>query len=1135
MKKQECVNVFNEGLIMDLNPLVTPNNVMCNALNATLVTMNGNENALQNDMGNGRVESAYLPQGYVPIGTTELGGIIYIVSYNPLTNKCQIGSFPSPERNVFSSDVQGALNTLTNQNFVSNNIINNTSVKLKISDTTLHAGDKFIICSDDLIDNYKSITDCYDTKPEDFKYSEENPRYLNLSIATIDSNGRIIKLSNLKRYKSNDQSIQGDYIIAKGSQESFEDDIDTYRKTIESAYNIFSSKISGQLYIIAELELINKFNVTYKCIGYADNTYTLQFQVNTAPDNLYIQYLKIEEQVIGRAVNTYYYEREEGETTTLTFEKEFSNIPENNIIDLYITPCMKFGEYQQYQTQLSIDFSLLGTGIFTNTLWKYHKNDNSMLLNWNLNANPIDTQEIVSVTIFAREFNSEKDIIIETINNRNSYSGSITSLIEFSDEFKPDTLYFCKIQTKIYDQTIEGYIYKDIYKCLYTNGIFNSVYTEDINKTDYDLISPELHYTLDFQQVDNISRSMNTKVQELCSDTEIDENIRGAEVNRYSGNIKLTPIIGFQDNYNSFSVDENNVSVEIQEDSINNTIDWKVEKSSTNVLFKDDEYMDIQPSIVDEVTEGDDYSLMKDQYSAKVSQEGNTINVAVDGLVYNKVTSNSILNNVNVTNYITPIVYNQETALKYGLEVSHATTEGSHFHMTNQFFSIGMSGGGKDDKGTGNIYYLSGSRRLVQGTEGKLGYTAPELLTEQETLLSSEDIQYTTSLIKTDLSIIPVIITNIGNGDAQFKNTEDINLKYIHIGISSGDICLLNRSLASYMNIPGPSDSDRLTAFRKTADNLDFLTVQLFMKQQNGNITATNNYFPITDVDTTIAQHYYEDISSEEVTTILPEKTTMGDIIGALLVQLYVNQGANIIQGYTVNDIEYYSTIKETWNTSMNLSLKEKDSIITNNIIKLKDTLMTSIQEAFKEYSGMDNYKCLQITSVIDDSYNHNIEYNISLPKSDLLDEYLIMKDSPKLDTYIITIGDQKVTLGSKITQSDIYYINKGSNQLVVCDQIQYMNLLNISGIQYSPDTDRISIDFGTREILYRDPVSYRVFDKFYWDYREKLLKIKDSAVELGQSIFPYYLYYRPKLNPSDVSRSVSHPNIPIFNDFKIT
>nr|DAR76552.1 MAG TPA: hypothetical protein [Caudoviricetes sp.] len=65
--------------------MTTPNNVLTDALNATITTMNGNENVLQNDMGNARVESAYLPEGYIPIGMKEYGGVIYIASYNPVT------------------------------------------------------------------------------------------------------------------------------------------------------------------------------------------------------------------------------------------------------------------------------------------------------------------------------------------------------------------------------------------------------------------------------------------------------------------------------------------------------------------------------------------------------------------------------------------------------------------------------------------------------------------------------------------------------------------------------------------------------------------------------------------------------------------------------------------------------------------------------------------------------------------------------------------------------------------------------------------------------------------------------------------------------------------------------------------
>ena len=110
-------NTFGGGLVMDLAPDTTPNEVLTSALNATLVTFNGNEMQLQNDMGNGRVETARLPEGYIPVGTCEFGDIIYIVSYNPLTNKSQIGCFPSPERNISSEEIGSTGQTLNADDF----------------------------------------------------------------------------------------------------------------------------------------------------------------------------------------------------------------------------------------------------------------------------------------------------------------------------------------------------------------------------------------------------------------------------------------------------------------------------------------------------------------------------------------------------------------------------------------------------------------------------------------------------------------------------------------------------------------------------------------------------------------------------------------------------------------------------------------------------------------------------------------------------------------------------------------------------------------------------------------------------------------------------------------------------------
>ena len=93
--KQVQVNTFNSGMNKDLNPLLTPNDVMTDCLNGTIVTYNGNEFALQNDLGNYKFKHGDLPEGFVPIGMKEFSNILYIVSYNPITDEVQVGSFPS--------------------------------------------------------------------------------------------------------------------------------------------------------------------------------------------------------------------------------------------------------------------------------------------------------------------------------------------------------------------------------------------------------------------------------------------------------------------------------------------------------------------------------------------------------------------------------------------------------------------------------------------------------------------------------------------------------------------------------------------------------------------------------------------------------------------------------------------------------------------------------------------------------------------------------------------------------------------------------------------------------------------------------------------------------------------------------
>ena len=46
MIRNETTSTFNEGMVMDFNPLTSPDKILTNALNATLITYNGNEYCL---------------------------------------------------------------------------------------------------------------------------------------------------------------------------------------------------------------------------------------------------------------------------------------------------------------------------------------------------------------------------------------------------------------------------------------------------------------------------------------------------------------------------------------------------------------------------------------------------------------------------------------------------------------------------------------------------------------------------------------------------------------------------------------------------------------------------------------------------------------------------------------------------------------------------------------------------------------------------------------------------------------------------------------------------------------------------------------------------------------------------------
>lgn len=96
-QKQNATNQFGKGLNTDQNPVTTPNSLLTDCLNGTLITYDGNEFSLQNDMGNYSLPDCSLSPGFVPVGMKSYGDIIYIASFNEQTKLCELGSYPSPE------------------------------------------------------------------------------------------------------------------------------------------------------------------------------------------------------------------------------------------------------------------------------------------------------------------------------------------------------------------------------------------------------------------------------------------------------------------------------------------------------------------------------------------------------------------------------------------------------------------------------------------------------------------------------------------------------------------------------------------------------------------------------------------------------------------------------------------------------------------------------------------------------------------------------------------------------------------------------------------------------------------------------------------------------------------------------
>lgn len=373
---EQAINQFTRGLQMDTNHMVQGNDSMTDCLNGTLITMNGNEVILQNDMGNRRVEDAFLPSGYQPVGMKEYGGIIYVAAYNPITNKSQIGSFPSPERKVKLESIESKnMESICGDPFASN-FINNDSeqgIKFLSSDSVLiplsinsdnkeqlyiYPGDKFIVYVNSYKvsgnDVFKKYISNFNNIQDNKVHSPKNKQYT-LSLGILNSQNEFVDItSQLERWDTKDSIISSQekklirkeplnlneksdlykfncgYFIPQcnvnPTNELTIDDSKFRENRITQPANTYSYKLIGPLYLKIQLNHITKFD--YNIYADKDNdeaTITIEATITyNCPDWITNN---------TQSTDIDYYTFEEGEITDDKFGFNFLLLNNNEIYE----------------------------------------------------------------------------------------------------------------------------------------------------------------------------------------------------------------------------------------------------------------------------------------------------------------------------------------------------------------------------------------------------------------------------------------------------------------------------------------------------------------------------------------------------------------------------------------------------------------------------------------------------------------------------------------------------------------------------------------------------------------------------------------------------------------------------------
>lgn len=1188
MIRSEATNTFQDGLVMDLNPLTTPNTVLTSALNATFVTFNGNEYVLQNDMGNGRVETAKLPEGYIPIGTTELGGIIYIVSYNPLIDQCQIGSFPSPERihsgnekDPVISKFEGGATTveLNSENFVNkeNKEIINTRVLLQISDTTFNPGDQYIVTAYPLseksensenIENYKHITDCFN--------DSEGPRDLRLQLITLDSNNKVIELSPIQQFKPANTDVPGSYFLLEGNltkDTNVEDLVGNYRNIVSSAYNTFKSKVAGVMYIEADLEVLTSMNVTHKCINVNDKKYTLEFTIDTEgtsfqnieKDLKYIKVLVSKNQnntsgdpteieiVEGQrpSINVsnlnnnsgvLYFSKGETNTNTITLDIDFPTSEQLSEIKFSFTPAVDFGYQTSLTRDIVIDFTKVNTGALNITYWKYLKRDNDIFVQWMIEYYPLEGRYIKQFDIEAKRLDqdtpADKWELLETHSSIDAIAGNYTRAW---NNLILNSIYLIRFhfQESTGEQNDPG---KDIclYKCLYTNGIFDSLF-EDNEIIDFDQESIKLDYKLNYDYSTNRSSksyAYNQEATRLPGDEE-NENPFGYTAVLQDDVYQLTPAVTLENTYNTFSVDNKNTQISITDSNI------YLENFYRDLRGEGGDAWFINPDNKDNFSNIERGECIYDEQSLsnkyQISFIGDsTINFST--LLFNKVRAdgwNNTPTEIAIDNLWVPIqeiVPSEERQIDYNNGEEIIKTEAYPY---TQVIAVGINSG---NSGGGPHYFLGTKNLIRDDTNNRLGISTGEAEIDENSLSPR-----TMDTLLYNLSNIPAgdLINNLftvllyipsGDGTIRIQGVEkgEGNENHYYYFNSEGEgasgqtfFWWSNGDDHYNLYIPhsgGLDSSNDRDNFEKS-NTVPYGIIQLLLPvSRTGNhglqsqVIAINAFIPI--------KNYQYEIGTDRDVSQFKHTPYLWNLLSSFYRDVYWKTYGSR-QGYKIQSYTYENNIK------VDFSIKLTGNITaTGSNIQFNNIPFGKLQENYNTITGEDKefqLNCLTITEIT--SEDKEFQLNISRSQ-DISNELLTIFNASVRDTYVEPyLNNERILIPDTLTgkQAVVEYTTKeGAKVLSLFNKsVRATSWSNVSNPYI--EGYKIGSNGETQWITQEIQLFNNNFDL------DSLSLIEDK-IQVTDKIPPdnYLLRFRSPGGGGEWGYSVSYKAYNIFNNFNI-